>query len=531
MSRPADVVVIGAGQNGLAAAAYLARAGRRVVIVERRDAIGGCNSAAEILPGYRVDTAFDRSGWIDPAMVRELGLDGLADRALLPETALLGLEGDGGFALPRSIAAATEAITQRSPRDAARWADFTRLVHKLAGFLQHLYGVTPPQLTSRRAGDLLALLSLGSRVRGLGRSDMIELLRVLPMSAAELLDDWFETDALKGLLAAGGVTGLAQGPRSAGTAFVMLHHHVGAPPGAFGSGLYRGGTASVTAALAASARGAGVEIRTGSPVSRISVRDGRATGVVLENGDEMAARSVVSTADPRRTMLGLVDPVELEPDYTRAMQNLRYRGVSAKVNFALSELPRFGGADAGGERLRGVIRVSPSLDYLERAWDDAKHGGVSRAPFLEATIPSLSDPSLAPPGSHVMSVWMQYAPWRLRSGAWDAATRERLGDGVVDCLAAHAPNFRSAILAREVLTPGDLEARFAATEGNLYQGEMALDQILFMRPVPGWGHHRTPIGGLFLAGSGTHPGGGVVGGAGRLAAREMLKQKESEVSQ
>jgi len=530
MTQAYDVVVIGAGQNGLVAAAYLAKAGRRVLVVERRDDIGGTNSAAEIHPGFRVDSAFDRAGWIDPVMVRELGLDGLAERALMPETALFSPDGDGGFALPRSVPAATDAIRQRSEHDAGRWADFTRLVHKLSGFLQHLYGLTPPQLTSRRAADLLALLSLGSRVRGLGRSDMIELLRVLPMSAAELLDDWFESDALKGMLGAGGVTGIAQGPRSAGTAFVMLHHQVGAPAGAFGGGLYRGGAAAVTAALAAAATGAGAQIRVGAPVLRLTVRDGRAAGVVLENGEELAARQVVSTADPRRTMLGLLDPVELEPEYARAMQNLRYRGVAAKVNLALSELPRFGGADREGDRLRGVIIVSPSLDYLERAWDDAKHGSVSRAPYLEATIPSLADPSVAPAGGHVMSVWMQYAPWRLKAGEWDAASRDRLGDSVVACLDQYAPNLRAAVVAREVLTPRDLEARYAATEGSLYQGEMGLDQILFMRPVPGWGHHRTPIAGLFLAGSGTHPGGGVVGGAGRLAAREMLKQKESEVT-
>ena len=527
MSRELDAVVIGAGQNGLVAAAYLAKAGRRVLVLERRDIVGGSNSAAEIHPGFRVDAAFHRTGWIDPVMARELGLDGLADREVHPDTALFAPGRGGGFALPRSIPVAIDAIRQRSPRDAAKWESFARLTHKLAGFLQHLYGLTPPQLTSRRVADLFALLSLGGRVRGLGRSDMIELLRVLPMSVAELLDDWFETDALKGLLGAGGVTGIAQGPRSAGTAFVMLHHHVGSPAGAFGGGLYRGGAAAVTDALAAAATSAGAQIRAGAPVARILVQNGRAIGVVLEGGEEIRARQIVSTADPQRTMLGLVDPTELAPEYSRAMQNIRCRGVSAKVNLALGELPRFEGA--GDNQLGGGIVVAPSLDYVERAWDDAKHGGVSTSPCLEAVIPSLSDPSLAPPGRHVMSVWMQYAPWRLRSGAWDSAARDALGDSVVACLAEHAPNLPSAIIARQVLTPRDLEETYAATEGSLYHGEMGLDQILFMRPVPGWGHHRTPIAGLYLGGSGTHPGGGVAGGSGRLAVREMIR-KQREVA-
>ena len=523
-----DVIVIGAGQNGLVAAAYLARAGKRVLMLERRDGVGGSNAVAEIHPGYRVDGALHRTGWIDPLMIRELGLEALSEREIGGDVAMFGLSHDGGFALPTSVAGATEAIRRRLPRDAERWQGFTRLMHRLAGFLGHLYGRTPPALTSRHAADLFALLALGSRVRGLGRADMIELLRVLPMSVAELLDDWFETDALKGMLGAGGITGIAQGPRSAGTAFVMLHHHVGSPAGSFGGGIYRGGVAAVSGALADAAVRAGVEIRTGSPVVRVAIRNGRATGVVLESGEELGALQVVSTADPRRTMLGLVDPLELTPEYVRAIQNARYRGVCAKVNLALGELPRFSGAEA--EQLRGVIVVSPSLDYLERAWDDAKHGGISRAPYLEAVIPSLADPSLAPPGKHVMSIWMQYAPWRLRRGEWDSVAREALGDAVLATLAEYAPNIASAVEARQVLTPRDLEAEYGATEGNLYQGEMGLDQVLFMRPVPGWGNHRTPIAGLFLAGSGTHPGGGVVGGAGRLAAREMSKMKASEVT-
>jgi phytoene dehydrogenase-like protein len=381
--------------------------------------------------------------------------------------------------------------------------------------------VTPPQLTSTRATDLLTLLGLGRRIRGMGKADMIEFLRVLPMSVAELLDDWFESDPLKGALGAGGVTGILQGPRSAGTAFVMLHHQVGNPVGLFrGGSLRRGGTGSLSARLALAAKGLGAEIRTGTRVARIRTVDGRAVGVTLDNGDEISGRQILSTADPRHTMLGMVDPLELAPEYARSVQNMRFRGVSAKINLALSELPRFDGV--APESLKGLMSVSPDLDYLERAYDDAKHGQVSRRPYLEAVIPTLDDPSMAPAGRHVMSIWMQYAPYQLKS-SWGSASREALGDLVVNCLTDLAPNLKSAVIHREVLTPYDLAEKYQVTEGSLYQGEMGLDQILFMRPVPGWGHHRTPVQQLYLGGSGTHPGGGIIGGAGRLAAREMLK--------
>ncbi len=525
MSAAHDVLVIGAGQNGLVAAASLAKAGRRVLILERRDAVGGSNHTAEFHPGFRVDAAFHRAGWLDPAMAAELAIGVPADVPSGPDPVVICPLGDGAFALPRTPRAAADALRRFSAADAGRWEAFCALTHKLSGFLQHMYGVTPPQLTSTRAADLMTLLGLGRRVRGMGKPDMIELLRVLPMSVAELLDDWFETDVLKGVLGAGGITGIAQGPRSAGTAFVMLHHQVGNPAGVVrGGGIRPGGAGGLSVRLAAAAQALGVGIRTGAGVARIVVTDGRATGVVLENGEEMSAAQVVSTADPRRTMLGMVDPTELAPEYTRAVQNIRHRGVCAKVNLALGELPRFTGADES--QLRGVISISPSLDYLERAHDDAKYGAVSRAPYLEAVIPSLAEPALAPPGRHVMSVWMQYAPYRLKEGRWDAASREALGDRVVECLAAYAPNLRSSVIDREVMTPLDFEDAYGVPEGNLYHGEMGLDQILFMRPVPGWGHHRTPIAGLFLGGSGTHPGGGIAGGSGRLAARELLAAKE-----
>jgi phytoene dehydrogenase-like protein len=519
-----DVIVIGAGQNGLVAAAYLAKAGRRVLVLESREVIGGTHATEEIHRGFRVDTAFHRAGWLDESIATDLGLGNSSLERLAADPAVFVPLGDGGFALPWSPAAAATEIRKHSPSDAGKWEDFSRLVRKLSGFLEHVYGAAAPQLTSTRVVDLLALLGLGRRVRGMGKTDMIELLRILPMSVAELLDDWFETDVLKGAIGAGGITGIFQGPRSAGTAFVMLHHQVGAREGAFRSGgLLRGGGGALAASLLKAATGFGAEIRTGAAVVKVRIKNGEATGVMLGSGGEIAAKQVLSTVDPRRTLLGLVEPIELEPEFTRAVQNIKYRGIVAKVNLALGELPRFSGANGDDRLLRGVISLSPSLDYLERAYDDAKHGGVSRAPYLEAVIPSLEDPSLAPAGKHVMSVWMQYAPYHLKQGTWDAAAREALGDRIIESLGALAPNLPASIIHRQVLTPLDLETTYGVTEGNLYHGEQTLDQILFMRPVPGWAHYRTPIGGLFLGGSGNHPGPGIVGGAGRLAVREMLK--------
>jgi phytoene dehydrogenase-like protein len=522
-----DIIIVGAGQNGLVAAAYLAKAGRRVLVLERREVVGGAHATEEFHPGFRIDRGLHRTGWLDPAMAAELSLGGATADIAYPDPCVFTPLGNGGFSLRATPREAVEDIRQHSAKDAEKWDAFCRLMHKLSGFLQHIYGTVPPALTSTEFGDLITLLGLGRRVRGMGKTDMIELLRILPMSVAELLDDWFESDVLKGTIGAGGITGVCHGPRSAGTAFVMLHHQVGNAIGAFRTaGLRRGGAGSLGRKLADAARGFGAEVRMGTAVRQILVTDGKTAGVLLENGDAIASSMVLSTADPRRTLLGLVDPIELEPDFTRAVQNIRYRGVVARINLALGELPRFGG-EGDDRRLRGVISVSPNLDYLERAYDDAKHGGISRVPYLEAVIPSLTDPTMAPPGKHVMSISMQYAPYRLKQGSWDAATRESLGDRVVECLGAYAPNLKSAIIHREVLTPRDLEDTFSATEGNLDHGELALDQILFMRPVPGWAHYQTPIDGLFLGSVGTHPGSAVAGGSGRLAAKQMLQARKA----
>jgi phytoene dehydrogenase-like protein len=417
-------------------------------------------------------------------------------------------------------------IRKHSTTDADKWPAFAERIARLSGFLEAAYATAAPTVDAASFGDLLSLASLGTRLRVLGKIEMVELLRTVPMSVAELLDDWFETDVLKGVIGARGVTGMMQGPRSGGTAFMLLHHQVGRPAGAFRAPwAVRGGVGNLANAVAAAAIAFGAEIRTGVEVVEVGMADGRAAGVVLRNGDELTARRVVSSTDPRRTFLDLCDPSRMDPDFVRAVRNLRYRGAWAKVNLALGALPTFSALrDNGGETvLRGTISISPSLDYLERAYDDAKYGRLSEQPHLEVRIPSLADASLAAPGRHVMSIEVQYAPYHLRDGAWDARARDALGDRVIETLATYAPDLPDAVLHRHVLTPRDLEDVFFLTEGHAYHGEMTLDQILFMRPVAGWSRYRTPVRDLYLCGSGTHPGGGIAGGAGANAAREILK--------
>jgi len=523
MADSYDIIVIGGSINGLVAAAYLATGGQRVLVLEPRDHVGGTFATEEVFPGFRFDTVVHDLGWLSPKIVRDLELTRHGLDLIQPDATVFTPLPDGdGLALWRDVGKSVEAIRRFSPRDAEEWPAFAEKLGKFASVLEAVYATTTPTITSTRLPDALAALGLGRRLRGLGKTDMMDMVRLLPMSVAEWLDDRFETDVLKGALGAGGVTNLCQGPRASGTAFVMLHHLAGKPAGACRSlTTARGGIGSLANAIALAARHHGAEMRTGVEVERIVVKKGRAIGVALANGDEIATKRVVSALDPRRTFLKLIDPMCLEPAFVRAVQNIKYRGVTAKVNLALGELPKFRGADESG--LRGLISIGPSLDYLERAYDDAKYGRVSSRPYLEAAIPSLSDPTLAPAGKHVVSIRVQYAPYRRREGDWDDARREALGDTVVDTLAGYAPNLKSSILHRQVLTPLDLEKRLGLTEGHLYHGELTLDQILFMRPVPGWAQYRTPIDGLYLCGEGTHPGGGIAGMSGHNAVREMLK--------
>ena len=403
-----------------------------------------------------------------------------------------------------------------SPRDADHWMPFNELLEHSAGLLNVLYDGVPPSLPSVALRDLPALARTGRYLKKLGKRQMMEVLRVLPMSVAELLDEWFESDIVKGTVGASGIVGVMQGPMAAGTAAVMLHHELG---GSMGS--VKGGMGELVWALANILREHGGDVRTEAPVQEILVRNGAACGVVLEGGEEIIAGRVISSADPKRTFLHMLDPTTLDADFVRNVENIRFRGACAKVHLALDGLPTFAAADDPA-MLRGAISISPSIEYLERAYDDAKYGAVSAEPYLEAVIPSLSDDSFAPAGKHVMSVFVQYAPYHLTNGEWDSEQRAALGDVVVRTLSKYAPDLESKILHRDILTPLDIEERFGMTEGSINHGELALDQSYFARPVAGYADYRGPVPGLYLCGAGTHGGGGVNGVPGRNAARVVL---------
>jgi phytoene dehydrogenase-like protein len=476
------VVVIGAGACGLVAAQRLARAGRRVVVLERK-AKGD---------GERPDV-----GWVPQIVSRDLGLWARGLRVWRANPwASVALEAGGRLELWADPARSAEAIRRVSPKDAARWPAFAERMHRLSRLLEALYVAPPPDLLGRGGSELLRLARLGWRVRGLGRQGMVDLLRTLPMSVAELLDDWFENQALKAAVGTAGVLNLAQGPRSGGTAFQMLHHAVGSP-----AGVFRPPLSNLTQVLSELP---GVELRRGATVSRISVSDGRATGVVLQSGEEIPASAVVSGADPRATLLKLVEPAWLDAEHVRALRGIRCRGVAAAVRLVLDREPGF-----------ATLTVAPSLEYLEKAWDEAKHGGISRRPFLEARAEG-----------RVLEVHLQYAPYHL-TGGWSDARKGDLGDLAAASLDSESPGLAAAAVERTVRTPQDLETELGWPEGHAYHGELALDQILFMRPIPSCARYRTPIAGLYLTGPGTHPGGAVAGAAGALAADAVIRDSAS----
>ncbi len=523
-TRTYDAVVIGGGHNGLVTAAYLARAGQRTLVLERAEILGGTAVTEELCPGFKVDTGAHLLGALHRGVLTDLGLERDGLQIVRADPTVFAPQPDGrALLLSRDASASAESIRTFSAADAEAWDGFVERMTSAAAVLETIHGLTPPRVTRSEARDLRDFLRLGKVVRRHGRKELVELLRLLPMSMVELLDEWFESDELKGAVAASGITGLFQGPMASGTAYRMLHGLVGAGGVIRPTCWIMGGMGDLARALAGAAGRHGAEIRTGAGVERILVEDGKAVGVVLETGEEIGARLVVSSADPGRTFLGLVDPLDLDPVFLRKVRNIRYRGACAKVNLALGELPNFSSAPGDGPHLRAAISIGPDVEYLERAYDDAKYGAFSRQPYLEAFIPSLWDPTLAPDGSHVMSVLMQYAPYHLRDGTWDSAQRETLGDAVVATLARYAPNLEDAIIARQVLTPADLESRFGLTEGHIHHGDLTLDQFFLMRPVSGWSRYRTPIGGLYMCGAGTHPGGGINGASGYNSAREILR--------
>jgi phytoene dehydrogenase-like protein len=516
-----DAIVIGGGHNGLVSAAYLAKGGLRTLVLERREVLGGAAVTEEVFPGFRFSVASYVVSLLRPEIIRDLELPRHGLHILPLDGTFTPLEGDHLWRTDDHAHTMRE-IRRFSASDAEAYEEYGQLMAQMARFIKPILGIAP---ADPRRPDLRDTMPLGGLLRdfsGLSRRQQQTFIGLMTMSASEFLERWFETDPLIATMSASGIIGTFLGVRSPGTAYVLLHHYMGEIDGAFRAwGIPRDGTGGVSEAIAESARAAGAEIRTEAPVSRILTRDGRASGVVLENGDEIMAATVLASTDAKVTFLDLLEPGTLEPDFEAEVRRFRFRGSSGKVNLALDGLPSFTSLPGPGEHLRGAISFSPSVDHMERAYDDAKAGRFSRRPYMDMVIPTLVDPRMAPPGKHVMSCFVQYAPYHLAEGTWDEQ-REAFGDAVIDVIAERAPNIRDLILHRQVLTPLDMERTLGLTEGNIFQGELSLEQLFFNRPVPGWSRFKTPVEGLWLSGSSAHPGGGIMGAPGRLAALRVL---------
>jgi phytoene dehydrogenase-like protein len=518
-----DAIIIGGGHNGLTTAAYLAKAGKKVLVLERRHVVGGAAVTEEIYPNFKYSVCSYVVSLLRPEVIRDLDLPKY-DLEIIPLDSTFTPLPDGDYLFRSGDHAKTRReIARYSVTDAEAYEQYGQLMGQMAMAVKPLLAMTPPKLSGWNPKDLFGMARLGTHFRGLGEKLFYDLAKLMTMSSADFLDEWFETEALKATMSASGIIGTFMGPRSPGTAYVLLHHYMGELDGAFRSwGFARGGMGTISRVIADAARHYGAEIKTQAAVDQVLIKNGRAYGVVLSSGDDIEAKVIVSGVDPKRTFLKMIDAKHLEPEFLHQVDDFKIRGSSAKVNLALDALPNFTSMPGDGPHLAGAISISPSIDYIERAYDDAKYGEFSRRPYLDVIIPSMLDPSMAPPGKHVMSIFVQYAPYHLKNGSWPDK-REALGDTVIDTLSEYAPNLKNIILHRQVVTPWDLEQEFGLTEGNIFQGELTLDQLFFLRPIPGWAKYRTPIKNLYMCGACTHPGGGVMAASGRLAALEILK--------
>jgi phytoene dehydrogenase-like protein len=533
MAKRYDAVIVGGGHNGLTAAAYLARAGQKVLVLERRHVLGGAAVTEEVFPGFRFSEFSYVVSLLRPEIIRELELarHGLE---ILPLDGTITPLDDTYLWRVNDHGSTVRELRRWSKNDAEAYEEYGQLMGDMARFIKPILSVVPPDPGRVNPFDWMPIVGLAKTFQNLPERLQSTFVQLMTMSATEFLEQWFETDPLIATMSASGIIGTFQGVRSPGTAYVLLHHYMGEIDGAFRAwGIPRGGTGAISNSIASAARNYGAEIRTEAPVARIDVNGTRATGVILESGEEIRARTVLSSVDARVTFLRLIEPERLDPEFREQVGRYKFRGSSGKVNLALDGLPELACKPGKGEWLRGAISFSPSVDYMERAYDDAKYGRFSARPYIDCIIPTLVDPSMAPPGKHVMSCFVQYAPYHLSDGrAWDDAERTRFGETVIDTLEERFPKIRDVILHAQVLTPKDIEDITGLSEGNIFQGELSLEQLFFNRPVPGWGRYRTPIKDLWMCGSATHPGGGIMGAPGRIAALELLasRRRRSEAA-
>jgi len=519
-----DAVVLGAGHNGLITACYLARAGLTVLVAERNPYIGGAAVSRQLYQDFTYSNCSYVCSLLRPEIMRTLELPRHGLQIIPYEGGCTMMRDGGHLALYDNHDALRREISRHSPRDAEAYDRFARDMLRQCRFIKPLLMRTPPDPTSFNPRDIMELLYLGARFHRMGEARMYDTLRFWTMSCADFLDEYFESDIVKAHLAGSSIIGTALGPRSPGTAYVLLHHYMGDIDDAVGAwGFARGGMGAVTNALAASLQASGGEIRTAAGAEHVLTEGGRVTGVALADGTEVKTKMVISGLDVKRTFLGLVDKGDLPDEFLRQVQNFKIRGSSGKLNIALDAVPTFPAIPEGAPCIRGDLHITDSIAMMERAYDDWKAGTWSQAPYVDMLIPSQIDPTMAPDGKHYMSVFVQYCPYKLANGDWDDVKRRAFGDTVIEAIARHSPDFRKLILHAEIRTPWDIENEVGLTEGNIFQGELTMDQLLFNRPVPGYSQYRSPVPGLYMCGSSTHPGGGVMGAPGANAAREILR--------
>lgn len=522
-----DAIVIGGGHNGLVNGAYLAKSGLRTLILEQRHLVGGAAITEELYPGFSFTTFSYALSLLRPEIIHELDLTKHDFMPILMPSTFAPMENGDYLLLGQDKAENHHEIARHSKHDADAYDDYSHMMDQVVHAIRPLMDSIPPDITSKEPQERARMAAIGSYMADLPPKVLHNLVRILTGSAADILEDYFESDIMQGLMASSGIIGTKVGPRSQGSGLVLLYHSFGEHDGAYGSwAFHKGGNGGFTQVLAKAAEAFGAEIRLNSPVDHVITTEGRASGVVLDDGTEFVANIVVSSIDPRRTFMELVDPLELPTDLVDNIRRFRFQGTSAKVNFALDSNPKYPALGDRTDQYRGFINIGPSLDYLERAFDDAKYGAYSKKPYIDGCIQSNVDPDMAPPGKAVMSCFIQYAPYHLKESDWDTE-KEGFGDTVQATLESFFPGFGDLVLHREVVTPLDIERTIGLTEGNIFAGEFLAPQMFFFRPAPGWNQYRTPIEGYYQCGSGTHPGGCVMGAPGRFASQQIISDLEA----